>query len=149
MDRVEITDEGVVVTRASEAEFSVFGTQTRPASTHVSSLPWEEIFRVTFQVSEIRGHWRWVSLVIDVVWGEYFEVHDDADGFAETVREFCRLSGLPVPDPATTPPGIVTIWPGPDDDGVSPPPAPPSVFRRPGPGRRRKSGRRPSRPRWR
>jgi hypothetical protein len=149
MDRVEVTGEVVVVTSTEEAAFSVFGTEVRPASTHVSSLPWADISGVTFQVSEIPGHRRWISLVVDVIWGEYYEVQAEADGFAEAVREFCRLSGRPVPDPAATPPGIVTIWPGDEDaDCVSRGTAS-AVSRPPGRGRRRGAGRRPSRPRWR
>ncbi len=150
MDRVEITAEGVVVTSFSAAVFSVFGKQMSPATTYVSRLAWEEISGVTFQVSEIPEHGRWISLVVDVIWGEYFEVQDDAAGFAEAVREFCRLSGHPVPDPATTPHGIVTIWPGDEEaDCVGPRPAPVSVSRPPGRRRRREPGRRPAGPRWR
>jgi len=51
---------------------------------------------------------------VDVTWGEYFEVHEDAEGFVDAVRELCRLSRLPVPDAATLTTAGQTIWPGPE-----------------------------------
>jgi len=112
VQRIEVTEVGITVTSVSEPVISVFGKEMRPGHTSVSELPWDEIFRVYIEVIELPTDGeRWITLVVDLTWGEFLEVHDSAEGYAEAVRELCRLSGEPVPEPAVA----ATIWPGSDD----------------------------------
>lgn len=52
-----------------------------------------------------------LELDIDVTWGEFVTVTDDADGFAEAVAEFARRSGRAAPDlTAIDPTGHIVLW---------------------------------------
>ncbi|GAA4935039.1 hypothetical protein [Actinoplanes utahensis] len=79
----------------------------RPGYTHVSELPWDEISSVFIQVLEMPDGRHWSTLVVDLTWGEFYEIADDSEGYADVVRELCRLPGRPVPEPATE----AEIWP--------------------------------------
>ncbi|BCB75226.1 hypothetical protein GCM10022251_34170 [Phytohabitans flavus] len=114
MQRIEVTGEGITVTLVTEPLVSMYGKEMRPGATSVYALPWDEISGVSLSVTELAPDGeRWVDLTVDVTWGEYFEVHQDAEGFADAVREVCRLSGLPVPDTAVLTTAAQVIWPGP------------------------------------
>jgi len=114
MQRIEVTGEGITVTEVIEPLLSRFGKEMRPGATFVYALPWDEISGVSLSAIELAptGE-RWVDLTVDVSWGEYFEVHQDAEGFLEAVRALCRLSGFPVPGMATLTMAGQAIWPGP------------------------------------
>ncbi|KUL24096.1 hypothetical protein [Actinoplanes awajinensis] len=108
MQQIEITHEGVSVTSRSDPLMSLFGTEMRPGVTDVVNLPWAEITRITLTRFDVPpGYPRSTSLEIDVAWGEYVTVHEDAEGFAAAVRELCRLSGRPITEDGP-------IWPAPD-----------------------------------
>ncbi|MEV0896042.1 hypothetical protein [Actinoplanes sp. NPDC049802] len=112
MQRIEVTADEISVTTTEEAFVSVFGKVMRPASTYVSTVPWDEVYRVSFAVSRYYpDDCRHVTLTVDLIYGEYVEVASDAEGFPEAMREFCRLSGKPVPDLDTPGPCDVEIWP--------------------------------------
>jgi len=111
MQRIEITSEGISVAIRIDPLVSVFGKEMRPGVTDVMTLPWDEIARVSLTTTELpRDDTRWVELQIDVVWGEYLTVHEDAQGFAPAVRELCQLSGQRVPDYSSSPAASVTVW---------------------------------------
>jgi hypothetical protein len=112
MQRIEITSDGISVTVRSDPLVSVFGREMRPGVTDVVMLPWDEIVRVSLVTTEVPpDSSRWVELEIDVVWGEYFTVHEDAEGFAHAVLGLCQLSGQLVPECASSSAAPVTIWP--------------------------------------
>ena len=115
MQRIEVIDEGITVTSVIEPLVSVYGKEMRPGATSVYPLTWDEISRVSLSAIELppSGE-RWVELTVDVTWGEYFEVHEAAEGFADAVRELCRLSALQVPDAADLTMTGQVIWPGPE-----------------------------------
>ncbi len=97
--RIEVTDGGLTLTTGTAPLMSAFGAEMRPGATSVHDLPWDEISGILLAPA---------GLTVDVVWGEYVEVHPDADGFAEAVRALCRLFAVPVPAAEDT----VTIRPG-------------------------------------
>ncbi|HTJ37851.1 MAG TPA: hypothetical protein VL738_31850 [Dactylosporangium sp.] len=115
MQRIEVTGEGITVTSVIEPLISMYGKEMRPGATSVSALAWDEIATVALSAIELPPDGeRRVELTVDVTWGEYFELHEDAEGFADAVRELCRRSGLPVPDAATLTTAGQVIWPGPE-----------------------------------
>jgi hypothetical protein len=113
VQRIEVTGDGVAVTYVTEPLVSAYGKEMRPGSTDLYELPWDELSGVSLAVTELPPDGeRWITLVIDVIWGAYLEVHEDAEGFADAVHELCRLSGLPVPEYAASTTDGITIWPG-------------------------------------
>jgi len=121
MQRIEVTGGGITVISVTEPLISMYGKEMRPGVTDVYPLPWDEISSISLSAVELPPDGdRRVTLAVDVTWGEYFEVHEDADGFTDAVRELCRLSGLSVPDmKAPTMSGQV-IWTGPEQPGPTP-----------------------------
>ena len=118
MQRIEVTGEGITVTLVTEPLISVYGKEMRPGVTAVYPLPWDEISGVWLSVIELPPDGdRWVTLTVDVTWGEYFEVHEGAEGFTDAVRELCRSSGLPAPDMTAPTMSAQVIWPGPEQSG--------------------------------
>lgn len=112
MQRIEVTGEGITVTWVIEPLVSVFGKEMRPGGTSVHALPWDEISDVSLSVMELAPDGeRWVELTVDVTCGEFLDVHESAEGFAEALRDLCGRSGIRVPDTATLPVGIGVIWP--------------------------------------
>jgi hypothetical protein len=115
VQRIEVTGEGITVTSVTEPLISMYGKEMRPGVTDVYPLPWDEISGVSLSAIELPpDDDRWVTLTVDVTWGEYFEVHEDAEGFTDAVRELCRLSGLPAPDMTAPTMSGQVIWPGPE-----------------------------------
>ncbi|GIH13000.1 hypothetical protein [Rugosimonospora africana] len=113
MRRVEVTDEGITITSVIEPLVSMYGKEMRPGATSVYALTWDEISRVEVSAIELPPDGeRWVELTVDVTWGEYFEIHEDDEGFADALRELCRLSERPVPDAAALTMTGQVIWPG-------------------------------------
>lgn len=104
------------MTVVTEALVSVFGKEMRPGSTSVYALPWDEISAVSLSRTDLGSDGdRGVDLTVNLTYGEFVEVHEDAEGFADAVRQLCRLSGIPDPDPAALPRDEEPIWPGPRD----------------------------------
>ena len=115
MQRIEVTGEGVTVTSVTEPLVSMYGKEMRPGVTSVHALPWEEISGVSLAAIDLAPDGeRWVQLTVDLTWGEFFEVNEDAEGFANAVRDLCGISGLPVPDVAALTTAGQVIWPGPE-----------------------------------
>ena len=113
MQRIEVTDEGITVTSVIEPLVSMYGKEMRPGVTSIYALAWGEISCVSISAIELPpGGERWVEMAVDVTWGEYFEVHEDDEGFADALHELCRLSELPVPDMAALTVTGQVIWPG-------------------------------------
>ncbi|WP_203703787.1 hypothetical protein [Asanoa iriomotensis] len=107
-----MTDEGITVTSVAEPLMSAYGREMRPGATSVYALPWDEIDGVSLSAMLLPPDGeRWVDLTVDVISGEYVEVHEDAEGFTDAVRKLCRLSGLPVPDSAALTTDGLVIWP--------------------------------------
>ncbi|MBG0566551.1 hypothetical protein [Actinoplanes aureus] len=114
MQRIDVTGEGITVTSVTEPLVSVFGTEMRPGSTNVFAVPWDEIADVSLSALSLEPDGaRWPALTVNVTYGEYFEVHEGAEGFAEAVGDLCRLSGIPAPDVAALPAAGMVIWPAP------------------------------------
>lgn len=111
MQRIEVTDGGIAVTEVVEPLLSMYGKDMRPGGTFVQTLPWDEVASVLVWASDL-GPDGWVYLMVNLTWGEYVEVNLEAERLADNVRELCRLSGLPVPDPATLTEAGQVIWPG-------------------------------------
>jgi hypothetical protein len=110
MRSIEVTGDGMTITDVTGPHFSVFGKRMSPGSTGVSALPWDLIHRVSIEVLELSPDGeRWVTLVVDLIYGEFIEIPVGANGFTETAETLCRLSGLPVP-PDGAPAGV---WPAP------------------------------------
>ncbi|GAA3270994.1 hypothetical protein GCM10020218_012880 [Dactylosporangium vinaceum] len=65
---------------------SMYGKQMRPGATVVSEMPWDEISGVSLDDA---------VLTVDLVFGEYIEVHASDEGYAEAVRELTRAGRLP------------------------------------------------------
>ena len=113
MQRIEVTAEGITVTYVTEPLISMYGKEMRPGATTVCALTWDEIYRVSLAAIELPPDGeRWVTLTVDVTWGEFFEVDVAAEGFVDTLRELCRLSALPVPDTAALTMAGQVVWPG-------------------------------------
>jgi hypothetical protein len=55
----------------------------------------------------------WLVLTVNATYGEYFEVHEDAEGFAAAVDDLCQMSGVPTPDVAALSAVGTVIWAGP------------------------------------
>jgi hypothetical protein len=109
VQRIEVTDDGITITTVTEPARSVFGKPMSRGSTSVDELTWDLIHRVHIDVLDglpPDGD-RWITLVVDLTFGEFVEVPETADGFTEAIEALCRRSGLPVP-PAHTP---ADIWP--------------------------------------
>jgi hypothetical protein len=99
VQRIEVTEDVITLTTVTEPRFSVFGNEVQPGHTSVFHTPWEDVFRIGLMT--VRWHPErdpQTCLVIDLTYGEFFEVTDDADGFDTAVRELCRQVGVPVPD---------------------------------------------------
>ncbi|MEU4620416.1 hypothetical protein AB0G04_10630 [Actinoplanes sp. NPDC023801] len=107
MQSIEVTAAGITITSVTEPFVSVFGKVMSPHSTHVDEIPWDEIYQVHIEVLDLPDGERWVTLVVDLTWGEFVEVRGDADGVTAAIRELCRLSGVPVPAEYTE----AVIWP--------------------------------------
>jgi hypothetical protein len=115
VQRIEVTGEGITVTSVTEPLVSMYGKEMRPGATSVYPLPWDEISSVSLSAIELPPDGkRYVNLTVDLTWGEYFELDEEAEGFADAVRELCRMSGLQAPDTAALTSGEQLIWPGPE-----------------------------------
>lgn len=113
MQRIDVTDEGITVTEVVEPLLSMYGKEMRPGGTFVDTLPWGEVGSVSVSAIDLGPDGgRWLYLTVDLTWGEYVEVNLDAEEFVDNVRGLCRLSGLPVPDPATLTMARQVIWSG-------------------------------------
>ncbi|MEU8660859.1 hypothetical protein [Actinoplanes philippinensis] len=117
MQRIEVGEDGVTLTHVTEPRYSVFGNLVSPGHTSVSELSWDEVSRIGLTTV----HWDpagppQACLVIDLTYGEFFEITDDAEGFGAAVRELCRRHGAPVPDHRDLPAGGVDIRPFPIGD---------------------------------
>ncbi|WP_430782000.1 hypothetical protein [Actinoplanes sp. G11-F43] len=98
MQRIRVTDEGILVTYVEKPLISVFGNVVRPGSESEFLSPWDDVYTVwlgsvTYPPDEVPTP----ELTIDLVYGEYMEIHADAEGFGEAIGELCRRSGVPVP----------------------------------------------------
>ncbi|HWS36312.1 MAG TPA: hypothetical protein VN408_26700 [Actinoplanes sp.] len=107
--RIKVDDAGITVTYVSEPRLSVFGKVLHQGGVSEFASPWDEISVVWFRMVA------WTpdaepapELTIDLTWGEFMEVHADAEGFAEAVGELCDRAGTVPPDSAEH----VEIWPG-------------------------------------
>ena len=97
--RVEVGDAGITVTTTTEPFRSMYGREMRPGTTDVWDVPWDEITSVSISATEHPPDFtRELVLVVDLTWGEYLELHEDADGFDEALAALARRSGTPVPD---------------------------------------------------
>jgi hypothetical protein len=115
VQRIVVNEEGITVTSVTEPLVSVYGKEMRPGAISVYALTWDEICRVSLSAIDLPpGGERWVELTVDATWGEYFTVHEAAEGFGDALRELCRLSALPVPDAASPDMTAQVVWPGPD-----------------------------------
>lgn len=113
MQRIEVSAGGITVTLVSDPLVSRYGRVMRPGATSVSELPWDEVAGVALSVVGLPPDGeRRVTLIVDLIYGEYLEVHEDAEGFTDAVRELCRHSGLPVPDLTTTAEAVIFTPPG-------------------------------------
>ncbi|WP_238017276.1 hypothetical protein KZZ52_25455 [Dactylosporangium sp. AC04546] len=113
MQRIEVSAGGITVTLVTEPLVSMYGTVMRPGATSVSELPWDEVAGVALCAFELPPDGeRRVTLTVDLTFGEFFEVHEEAEGFTDAVRELCRRSGLPVPDLTTTAEAVIFTPPG-------------------------------------
>ncbi|GAA4975402.1 hypothetical protein [Actinoplanes utahensis] len=110
MQRIEVTEDGFTLTVVEEARYSVFGNEVYPRRTSVTEQPWDDIYRIRLT----KVDW-WpeepprICLEVDLTYGEYFEVTEDAEGFGEAVAEICRQVGVPVPDWTAVPDGGLEI----------------------------------------
>ncbi|WP_433789028.1 hypothetical protein [Actinoplanes sp. CA-252034] len=114
MQRIEVGEDSFTLTRTTEPRFSVFGNEVSPAHTSVIEQSWDEVHRIGLT----KVHWDpagepQACLVIDLTYGEFFEITDDAEGFDTAVRELCRQAGVPVPDYHDLPDEGVDILPYP------------------------------------
>jgi hypothetical protein len=115
VQRIAVTNEGITVISVTEPVVSMYGKEMRPGTTSVYVLPWDEISNVSLSATEFPPDGtRWVVLTVDLTWGEYFEVHEDAEGFTDTLHELCHLSGLSAPDTATLTMTGQVIWARPE-----------------------------------
>jgi hypothetical protein len=113
--RIAVTGCGITLTSTVPPLVSPFGTEVRPATISVVDLPWNEIHSISVSSSELPPDGsRWTSLTINASWGEFCEVHEHADGYAESVAALCRLSGLPIPEKETLATSGQVIWPAPE-----------------------------------
>jgi hypothetical protein len=113
VQRIGMTSEGITVTLTAKPLVSAFGKEMRPGSTTVVALPWEEISDVSLSAINLEPDGaRWLTLTVNATYGEYFEVHEDAEGFSEAIGDLCRASGVPKPDIATLSAVEMVIWPG-------------------------------------
>lgn len=111
MQRIRVTGDGILVTYVDEPLISVFGTVMRPGSETEFVTPWEDVFRVSLgPVAYFPEEEPVPEMTIDLVYGEFIEIHADADGFGEAIRELCRRSGVPEPGRLDD----TEIWPGPE-----------------------------------
>ncbi|MFI5910611.1 MFS transporter [Dactylosporangium sp. NPDC051541] len=85
MERITVTDAGITVTSVVEPVLSMHGKEMRPAATVVSDLPWDEIAGVSLDPA---------GLTVDLTYGEYLEIHPDADGYAEAVSALTNAGRL-------------------------------------------------------
>ena len=114
MQRIEVTDGGITVTTVTEPLVSVFGKEMHPGTTSVFQLPWDEISTISLSATEFApDNLRWASLTVDTTWGEYSEVPEEAEGFADAIRELTRRSGLPVPEVRSRSTFDEVIWEAP------------------------------------
>ncbi|BEL03949.1 hypothetical protein Q0Z83_021400 [Actinoplanes sichuanensis] len=112
MQRIEVGVDVITLTTVTEPWLSVFGNVVSPGSTSVVEQTWDEISRISL----MKVHWDperppQACLVIDLSYGEFFEIADDAEGFAEAVRELSGQCGVPEPDWANLPEDGVDILP--------------------------------------
>lgn len=119
MRRIEVTGEGITVTSVTEPMVSMYGKEMRPGHTSIDVWPWDEISGVSLSATEVVAYGqRWIGLTVDLTWGEYMDIPEDAEGFMDTVHELCRLSGIPVPDAAVITPAGQRIWPGSESEAT-------------------------------
>ena len=112
--RIEVTGAGIVVTSETEPLVSMFGKLMRPGSVDVVELSWEEISSVSVTAIEVPpDELRWVGLTVDTTWGDSCEVHEEAHGYVDAVRELCRRSGLVAPVISASPLDYQLIWSAP------------------------------------
>lgn len=90
MLRIEIGDDGITLTTVTEPRMSVFGKEMSPGGTDVVVLPWDEVSGACLQTLTIPDEEPWTYLVIDLTWGEFYEIQPDAVGFAEAVETLSR-----------------------------------------------------------
>ncbi|GIF26382.1 hypothetical protein BJ973_005742 [Actinoplanes tereljensis] len=111
MQRIEVTGDGVTVTSETEPLVSVFGMEMRPGAASIDMLRWDEISSVSLSATELAPDGlRWISLTVDTTWGEYYEVHEGAEGFEDAVRHLCNSSGLPKSGVKNLATGRHLIW---------------------------------------
>ena len=116
MQRIAISDSGVTITFTTPALISMYGTEMRPGSVDAYELPWDEVSVISVSVTEIpAAGWRSVHLTVDLTWGEFIEVDETAEGFADTLAKLSRLSGVVVPELATVTALDLELWHRPVD----------------------------------
>lgn len=99
MQRIEVTEDIITLTYVTEPRFSIFGNEVSPGQTTVHQPSWDDISRIGLM--KVRWHPErppQACLVIDLTWGEFFEITEDAEGFPEALRELCHQADVPVPD---------------------------------------------------
>ena len=110
MQRVCVTDTGVEVHHQEPPLVSMYGKQMRPARAWIAAAPWDEISAISIGVLSLPPDGeRRISLEIDLIWGEYLEVGQNAEGFAEAVARIAARAGAAPPDLSTLD-GVVTLW---------------------------------------
>jgi hypothetical protein len=111
VQRVVVTSGGIVVTSETEPLMSMHGKEMRPGSRIVDELPWSDISCVSLSAVELPPDGElWISMTVDLTWGEFFEVHEDAEGFAEAVAQLSLFSGIPTPHRASLTAAGIEIW---------------------------------------
>lgn len=109
--------EGIAVTSVTEPLVSMFGKEMRPGSSTASALLWEEITDISLSAMNFEPDGvRWLTLTVNATCGEYFEVHEGAEGFAEAVVDLCQISGIPTPEVTTLSTVEMVLWPCPAHD---------------------------------
>lgn len=112
MQRIEATEDSIIVTTLTEARYSIFGNEVYPARTSVTEESWDDISRISMmKVDWNPPHPPQACLVIDLIWGEFHEIVGDAEGFDEAVREICRQADVPVPDYRNLPDDGIDLLP--------------------------------------
>ncbi|WP_328474809.1 hypothetical protein OHA21_16200 [Actinoplanes sp. NBC_00393] len=114
VQRIEVTNSGITVTTVTEPLVSVFGKEMRPGTTSIFQLSWSEISSTSLSATEFApDNLRWVSLTVDTTWGEFSELPQEAEGFADAVRELTRRSRLAAPEVSTPGTFDELIWEAP------------------------------------
>jgi hypothetical protein len=109
--RISVSDTGITVTSVTEPLISMYGNEMRPGHTASYDLPWAEIARVSLSMLDVpEADLRWLSMDIDLTWGEFLTVDERAEGFSEAVTELARRSGLDSPDLAALDSNGFVLW---------------------------------------